>query len=686
MDHRVWPLLSLLVAVCSGNPILFGEITSPKYPQGYPNDAYQSWNISVPKGFGIKLYFLHLDIEPSQDCEYDFVQVLIKDEVKGKFCGRRIDGSSPTSPLYEQYYPTNNLRLEFTSDFSNEERYTGFSLYYIAEDLDECEESSETYCSHFCNNHIGGYFCSCPPGYFLQADNHTCGVNCSGNLYTDLRGQIHSPGFPSFYPENSLCDYKVRLIPGYQVVITFQAKDYDIETGRDGKCTYDILTIQAGEHTHGPFCGRSPPARIETGSNQVDILFQTDSGGENKGWLINYSEDAIPCDHRIFERSQLSPAKDKYVFKDTITVTCIEGYEFVIRKRNVPSIQSYCRGDGTWSVTEPKCQLVDCGAPSEISNGRPTFSKTTFRSTATYSCVSEYYQIVLPASGDGTFRCSSKGLWVDKNGNQELPKCTPVCGTFNSAASSGGRIFGGKRATLGKLPWLIAFVSPNRGAGALISERWVMTAAHVVQESDQPEMFGGLINLPTRTDANLLKAKKVIIHPKWVIEPLDKRVNFDNDIALIQLCSKVQLGPNISPVCLSSGTSPGFDDSGYIAGWGRTEKRHVSGHLMFTAIPLQKMEKCQEIVTEKKYTFSSNMLCAGDGAGNDSCEGDSGGPLTFLDHNNNEKMYVAGIVSWGVECGKYGVYTKVENYLDWIKETIDKVESEEGEGTGSDCR
>lgn len=49
---------------------------SPNYPQGYPNYVNKTWQIQVPLGYGIHLYFTHLDLEPSQDCEYDFVKVL----------------------------------------------------------------------------------------------------------------------------------------------------------------------------------------------------------------------------------------------------------------------------------------------------------------------------------------------------------------------------------------------------------------------------------------------------------------------------------------------------------------------------------------------------------------------------------------------------------------------------------
>ena len=71
------------------------------------------------------------------------------------------------------------------------------------------------------------------------------------------------------------------------------------------------------------------------------------------------------------------------------------------------------------------------------------------------------------------------------------------------------------------------------------------------------------------------------------------------------------------------------------------------------------------------FVFTENMICAGNDKGVDSCDGDSGGAFAVQDPKENKpKFYVAGLVSWGPQCGTYGIYTRVKNYVDWIRKTM----------------
>ena len=70
------------------------------------------------------------------------------------------------------------------------------------------------------------------------------------------------------------------------------------------------------------------------------------------------------------------------------------------------------------------------------------------------------------------------------------------------------------------------------------------------------------------------------------------------------------------------------------------------------------------------------MICAGKpAAGEDTCYGDSGGPL-FARKPQGGYVQV-GIVSWGEDCGRgeeglYGLYTRVAKFNEWIQGTIGK--------------
>lgn len=70
------------------------------------------------------------------------------------------------------------------------------------------------------------------------------------------------------------------------------------------------------------------------------------------------------------------------------------------------------------------------------------------------------------------------------------------------------------------------------------------------------------------------------------------------------------------------------------------------------------------------------MLCAGWVSGkSDTCGGDSGGGLMCLNRKKNRGSYsVQGITSFGDGCGKkkkFGIYTSVFNYVDWINHIMD---------------
>ena len=73
----------------------------------------------------------------------------------------------------------------------------------------------------------------------------------------------------------------------------------------------------------------------------------------------------------------------------------------------------------------------------------------------------------------------------------------------------------------------------------------------------------------------------------------------------------------------------------------------------------------------KSVTIAESQLCAGGIFAEDSCDGDSGGPL--MAQNRGKVWAIEGVVSFGNRCGLENwpaVYTRVTNYEDWIKSKL----------------
>ena len=214
--------------------------------------------------------------------------------------------------------------------------------------------------------------------------------------------------------------------------------------------------------------------------------------------------------------------------------------------------------------------------------------------------------------------------------------------------------------------------------GSLIATDWVLTAAHCVHDENgtsSPSSIDVVMGVNALTDGPTSgnqgvrrDVAQIIVHPSY-----NPSVNEDSDIALLRLASPVEISCDINTIPYANSSNAGKFSPGRtatITGWGTMQfgTNQYPDELREVSVPIVSNDTCKQSYGN---SVTGNMLCAGlSGGGKDSCQGDSGGPLIV----NNEGTYLqAGVVSWGVGCAFpdfYGVYTRVENYSDWIDDWI----------------
>lgn len=264
------------------------------------------------------------------------------------------------------------------------------------------------------------------------------------------------------------------------------------------------------------------------------------------------------------------------------------------------------------------------------------------------------------------FLLSSSGVFAD-----EFNCSTPVTKVIES------RIVGGKAASPPDWPFIVAMFSTENGpppfcGGSLISEQWVLTAAHCVYHMFSENSLDVRRAKPDGTPAGeRAHVTKVLIHPDYVHMPDHSEVN---DVALLKLDRPIGVETSQLAIAASKTTEHSFGFANVCAstgGWGTTKAGgDVSKILRDVDVPIISEEDCRSM-QGASYNPSAH-ICAGYKQGSkDGCQGDSGGPLVV--HAGLTGFLLVGVVSFGKGCGQPnapGIYSRVSTYRDWIVKTI----------------
>ncbi|CAK6436791.1 unnamed protein product [Pipistrellus nathusii] len=228
------------------------------------------------------------------------------------------------------------------------------------------------------------------------------------------------------------------------------------------------------------------------------------------------------------------------------------------------------------------------------------------------------------------------------------------------------RIVNGEDAVPGSWPWQVSLQDKTGFhfcGGSLISEDWVVTAAHCGVRTSHVVVAGEFDQGSDAEDTQVLKIAKVFKNPKF------NMFTVNNDITLLKLATPARFSQTVSAVCLPD-EADDFPAGSLCAttGWGLTKYNNAKtpDKLQQAALPLLSNAECKKFWGNK---ITNLMVCAG-ASGVSSCMGDSGGPLVC---QKDGSWTLVGIVSWGsgtCSTSSPGVYARVTELMPWVRQIL----------------
>nr|XP_029497728.1 chymotrypsin-like protease CTRL-1 [Oncorhynchus nerka] len=189
---------------------------------------------------------------------------------------------------------------------------------------------------------------------------------------------------------------------------------------------------------------------------------------------------------------------------------------------------------------------------------------------------------------------------------------------------SGLKIVNGQNAVSGSWPWQVSlqthtiYLLSSKSSfllqdtsglhfcgGSLISQNWVVTAAHCRVTPGRHHVILGEHDRQSNAEPIQVKSiSRAITHPYYNSQ------NFNNNVTPLKLSSPVQITSRVSPVCLASSSTPFPSGTCCVTtGWGKTGTTSSPRILQQVALPLLSSAQCKQYWGQNRITEA--MICAG---------------------------------------------------------------------------
>ncbi|CAF3510751.1 unnamed protein product [Rotaria socialis] len=228
-------------------------------------------------------------------------------------------------------------------------------------------------------------------------------------------------------------------------------------------------------------------------------------------------------------------------------------------------------------------------------------------------------------------------------------------------------------------------VSTHCCSGTILSDSYILTAAHCVENINESSLLLGKITIATgiysrsQQCQTIRKVDQIFIHPNWTAH-----VNgFRNDIAILHLTESLDFSTNllIARTCLPSQSNSTNDITKYppsnsslvVIGWNfRTTLNSTARDILQQATLISihhNHSSCAASINHIETQFCAGRYedCKG------TCMGDSGGPILRWIGDRWEQV---GIVSYGLDncesANHQMIFTRITAYYDWIERVMNQ--------------
>lgn len=234
------------------------------------------------------------------------------------------------------------------------------------------------------------------------------------------------------------------------------------------------------------------------------------------------------------------------------------------------------------------------------------------------------------------------------------------------------RILGG--TTTPAPSWMVAIGNDSDGqwrnycGGTLIAKDWVLTAAHCLEEAklDGMQVAIGVSDL-SKPHARI-RVDQIIMHDTY-LSGFTRNIGTghmeaDSDIALLHLSTASK--NNTLPISAKEMPAD-YNNGSRFSAWGYGG---INPDASLASPQLLRVELAFQGFRDRwMYDNTQTHIFAGNIAGQDTCRGDSGGPLT-------DQSGLVGITSYGSQrcgLGQPGGYTFAPLFRDWLAEKMNAV-------------